>query len=49
VVLVIAFLFLFLLLLAACVAAPWWGTDTSDDRSEAAHPQAGWFPPLPSR
>jgi hypothetical protein len=37
---------LFLVLLLACVLAPWLGTDTSDARSEKAHPLGGWFPPL---
>jgi hypothetical protein len=35
---------LFLVLLAMSVAAPFLGTDTSDARSEAAHPNQGWFP-----
>jgi hypothetical protein len=35
---------LFLVLLATCIAAPFFGTDTSDARSEAAHPEQGWFP-----
>jgi hypothetical protein len=35
-------------LLVICLLAPWLGTDTSDDRSEKAHPVAGWFPPLHS-
>lgn len=39
-------LVLFGVLLAASLLAPWLGTDTSDDRSEEAHPEAGWFPPL---
>lgn len=39
----------FLLLLLACVAAPWLGVDTSDSRSESAHPVQGWFPALTSR
>ncbi len=37
---------LFAVLLLICVLAPWLGTDTSDDRSEKAHPREGWFPPL---
>jgi flagellar basal body-associated protein FliL len=44
VILVILVLFLFLLLLS--VLAPWLGTDTSDDRSEKARPEQGWYPPL---
>jgi hypothetical protein len=35
---------LFLVLLVTCVAAPFLGADTSDARSEAAHPEQGWFP-----
>jgi hypothetical protein len=35
---------LFLVLLATSLAAPFLGTDTSDARSEAAHPEQGWFP-----
>jgi hypothetical protein len=35
---------LFIVLLATCVAAPFFGADTSDARSEAAHPKQGWFP-----
>jgi hypothetical protein len=35
---------LFLALLATCLAAPFLGTDTSDARSETAHPNQGWFP-----
>ena len=35
---------LFIVLLATCLAAPFLGTDTSDARSEAAHPKQGWFP-----
>lgn len=42
-------LVLFGVLLAASLLAPWLGTDTSDDRSEGARPQAGWFPPLAQR
>jgi flagellar basal body-associated protein FliL len=37
---------LFLFLLAMCCVAPFLGTDTSDDRSEKAHPVEGWYPPL---
>ena len=35
---------LFVVLLVTCVAAPFLGTDTSDARSESAHPRQGWFP-----
>jgi hypothetical protein len=35
---------LFIVLLATSIAAPFLGTDTSDARSESAHPQHGWFP-----
>jgi hypothetical protein len=35
---------LFLVLLATCMAAPFLGADTSDARSEDAHPKQGWFP-----
>ena len=35
---------LFLLLLLLSVLAPWLGTDTSDDRSEQARPEQGWYP-----
>lgn len=38
---------LMLLLLAVCVAAPWLGADSSDARSESAHPTQGWHPLLP--
>jgi hypothetical protein len=47
VILVILVLFLFLLVM--CAVAPWLGTDTSDDRSEKAHPVEGWYPPLGTR
>jgi hypothetical protein len=40
---------LVLALLGLCIAAPWLGTDTSDARSEGAHPAQGWFPTLRSR
>jgi flagellar basal body-associated protein FliL len=40
---------LFMILLAVAVLAPWLGADTSDSRSETAHPTAGWYPPLPTR
>lgn len=33
-------------LLVTCVAAPWFGADRGDCRSEKAHPETGWFPPL---
>jgi hypothetical protein len=42
-------LVLFGVLLAICALAPWLGTDTSDDRSEKARPETGWFPPLVRR
>ena len=35
---------LIIVLLATCVAAPFLGADTSDARSEDAHPKQGWFP-----
>lgn len=35
---------LFIVLLTTCVAAPFLGSDTSDARSETAHPEQGWFP-----
>jgi hypothetical protein len=35
---------LFIALLTTCVVAPFLGTDTSDARSESAHPAQGWFP-----
>lgn len=35
--------FLAFVLLVA-VASPWLGTDTSDSRSERAHPANGWWP-----
>jgi flagellar basal body-associated protein FliL len=47
VILVILVLFLFLLVM--CAVAPWLGTDSSDDRSEKAHPVEGWYPPLGTR
>ncbi|MDA8435308.1 MAG: hypothetical protein M0Z98_04925 [Actinomycetales bacterium] len=37
---------MFIVLLAASVAAPFLGTNTSDSRSESAHPTQGWFPAL---
>jgi hypothetical protein len=37
---------LFGLLIVVCLLAPWLGADTSDDRSEKAHPETGWYPPL---
>ena len=40
---------LFLILLAVALLAPWLGADTSDGRSEEAHPAAGWYPPLRTR
>jgi hypothetical protein len=39
-------LFLLLLFILVCLTAPWLGTDTSDARTEEAHPESGWFPPL---
>lgn len=39
-------LVLFAILLVMCLVAPWLGTDTGDDRSEKAHPETGWYPPL---
>ena len=36
---------LFLVLLATSLAAPFLGTDTSDARSEAAHPSRAGSPP----
>jgi len=44
---VIALLFVFLLIV--CAVAPFLGTDTSDARSERAHPAEGWFPLLEPR
>jgi hypothetical protein len=41
---VLAVLFIVLLLISAL--APWLGTNTSDSRSEQAHPENGWYPPL---
>ena len=38
-----AFLFLVVFLLIAAVS-PFFGTDTSDARSEGARPAQGWFP-----
>mgnify|MGYP006327038741 FL=1 len=38
-----ALLFLIVFLLIA-VASPFFGTDTSDARSEGARPSQGWFP-----
>ncbi|MDQ1290124.1 MAG: hypothetical protein QG622_3690 [Actinomycetota bacterium] len=37
---------LFAILLVTCLVAPWLGTDTSDHRTEDAHPETGWYPPL---
>lgn len=39
---------LFAILLIACLVAPWLGTDTSDARSERAHPREGWYPAMPT-
>ncbi len=36
----------FIVLFIACIAAPFLGVDTSDSRSEGAHPAEGWFPAL---
>lgn len=33
-------------LFLTCLLAPWLGTDSSDARSEAAHPDQGWYPGL---
>ena len=38
-----------LVLLLIALLGPLLGTDTSDGRSEAAHPTQGWFPLLPRR
>jgi hypothetical protein len=35
---------LFAVLFLVCLAAPWFGTDTTDSRSETAHPEQGWYP-----
>lgn len=43
---ILVILVLFLVLLLLCALAPWLGTDTSDDRSEKARPEQGWYPPL---
>jgi type II secretory pathway pseudopilin PulG len=40
---------LLVVLLLAAVLAPWLGTDTSDARSESAHPAQGWFPLITRR
>jgi hypothetical protein len=37
---------LFVVLLLVCLLAPWLGKDTSDRRSESAHPETGWYPPI---
>jgi len=42
-------LLLFLILLAVAALAPWLGADSSDSRSETAHPAAGWYPPVQTR
>jgi hypothetical protein len=39
-------LLLFLVLVIACLVAPWLGADTSDTRTERAHPKQGWYPRL---
>jgi hypothetical protein len=38
-----------LVLFAACVAvaAPFFGTDSGDSRSESARPAQGWYPAAP--
>ena len=46
---VINVLVVLFVLLIVCVLAPWLGTDTSDSRSEKAHPYNGWFPPFARR
>ncbi len=43
------FVVLLLVLLLACLLAPWLGADTSDGRTEAAHPEQGWFPLIRGR
>ena len=43
---ILVIVLLFLLLLLMCARAPGLGTDTSDDRSEKARPEQGWYPPL---
>jgi len=40
---------LFFVLLLMCVVAPWLGVDTSDARSQSAHPVEGWYPATPLR
>lgn len=40
---------LLVVLLVTCVAAPFFGVDTSDSRSEGAHPEQGWYPAAPAR
>jgi hypothetical protein len=46
---IVVLVLLFLVLLVACLVAPWLGVDSGDARSERAHPDAGWFPTLPTR
>ena len=43
------FAVLLLILLLVSVLAPWLGADTSDGRTEAAHPEQGWFPLITGR
>jgi len=40
---------LLIVLFAACVAAPFFGADTTDSRSENARPAQGWYPATPTR
>jgi hypothetical protein len=40
---------LFIVLLTICAVSPWLGTNTSDSRSESAHPDQGWYPIVPMR
>jgi hypothetical protein len=49
VILVIVVLLIILSMILLAVLAPWLGSDTSDDRSEAARPVQGWYPGLPIR
>jgi hypothetical protein len=41
------FTVLLVALVVGCLAAPWWGVDTSDARNESAHPAQGWYPATP--
>jgi hypothetical protein len=40
---------LFLVLFLACVLGPWLGRDTTDNHSETARPEQGWFPLITPR